>query len=296
MAKAFGYSPGQQDAWSKQIDRWGSVGARSTSTDIPEQVVEFANELQTFPRHLGIHSGGMVICDRPVIEVCPVEWARMPNRTVLQWDKDDCAAVGLVKFDLLGLGMLSALHYALDLIETRRSTWATMPLDDPEVYDMLCRADSVGVFQVESRAQMATLPRLQAPQVLRPGGRGGADPARPDPGRLGAPVHPAQERAGGAVTYPHPLLENALEQDPGVPLFQEQLMQLAIDVAGFDAGRGRPAAPGDGLQAVRRADGRARATGSTRAWRQRHHRRARRRPVSSSSPRSPTTASRRATR
>ncbi len=159
VAKAFGYSPGQQDAWSKQIDRWGSAAVAEVD-DLPEQVVEYANLLQTFPRHLGIHSGGMVICDRPVIEVCPVEWARMDDRSVLQWDKDDCAAVGLVKFDLLGLGMLSALHYAFDMIHSMLDL-STMPLDDPEVYDMLCRADSVGVFQVESRAQMATLPRLQ---------------------------------------------------------------------------------------------------------------------------------------
>jgi error-prone DNA polymerase len=159
VAKAFGYSPGQQDAWSKQIDRWGSA-AVSEVDDLPDHVVTYANLLQTFPRHLGIHSGGMVICDPAVIEVCPVEWARMDNRTVLQWDKDDCAAVGLVKFDLLGLGMLSALHYAFDMIDSELDL-AHMPLDDPEVYEMLCRADSVGVFQVESRAQMATLPRLQ---------------------------------------------------------------------------------------------------------------------------------------
>ncbi len=97
-------------------------------------MVELADELQHFPRHLGIHSGGMVICDRPVIEVCPVEWARMANRTVLQWDKDDCAAVGLVKFDLLGLGMLSALHYALDLIRDHQGQvvdLATMPAGRP---------------------------------------------------------------------------------------------------------------------------------------------------------------------
>src|SRR5438067_11484237 len=115
VAKAFGYSTGQQDAWSKQIDRWGPMSTVDIG-EIPEQVVAYANELQTFPRHLGIHSGGMVICDRPVVEVCPVEHARMKDRTVLQWDKDDCAAVGLVKFDLLGLGMLSALHYAYDMI------------------------------------------------------------------------------------------------------------------------------------------------------------------------------------
>ncbi|AVT32729.1 error-prone DNA polymerase [Plantactinospora sp. BC1] len=233
IAKAFGFSPGQQDAWSKQIDRWGSVAAVDVD-DIPEHVITYANELQTFPRHLGIHSGGMVICDRPVIEVCPVEWGRMPGRTVLQWDKDDCASAGLVKFDLLGLGMLSALHYAYDMIESTLDL-SSMSLDDPEVYDMLCRADSVGVFQVESRAQMATLPRLKPKcfydlvvevALIRPG------PIQ------GGSVHPYIRRKNGLeeVTFPHPLMRNALEKTLGVPLFQEQLMQLAIDLAGFDAG------------------------------------------------------------
>ncbi|MEH1102051.1 error-prone DNA polymerase [Micromonospora sp. CPCC 205561] len=232
VAKAFGFSPGQQDAWSKQIDRWGAVATVDVA-DIPEQVVTYANELQTFPRHLGIHSGGMVICDRPVIEVCPVEWGRMPGRSVLQWDKDDCAAVGLVKFDLLGLGMLSALHYGYDMIGMSLDL-GDMTLDDPEVYDMLCRADSVGVFQVESRAQMATLPRLRPREfydlvvevaLIRPG------PIQ------GGSVHPYIRRKNGQepVTYPHPLMRNALEKTLGVPLFQEQLMQLAIDLAGFDA-------------------------------------------------------------
>ncbi|MFI5933386.1 error-prone DNA polymerase [Actinoplanes sp. NPDC051494] len=231
MAKAFGFSPGQQDAWSKQIDRWGSV-AQLDVEDIPEHVVDFANQVQGFPRHLGIHSGGMVICDRPIIEVCPVEWGRMPGRTVLQWDKDDCAAVELVKFDLLGLGMLSALHYAYDMIESDLDI-GTMRLDDDQVYAMLCRADSVGVFQVESRAQMATLPRLKPREfydlvvevaLIRPG------PIQ------GGSVHPFIRRKNGLeeVTYPHPLMRNALEKTLGVPLFQEQLMQLAIDVAGFD--------------------------------------------------------------
>ncbi|MEV4637266.1 error-prone DNA polymerase [Actinoplanes sp. NPDC049548] len=231
MAKAFGFSPGQQDAWSKQIDRWGSVAAIDVD-DIPEQVVAFANEVQNFPRHLGIHSGGMVICDRPIIEVCPVEWGRMPGRTVLQWDKDDCAAIELVKFDLLGLGMLSALHYAYDMIESDLDI-GTMRLDDPEVYAMLCRADSVGVFQVESRAQMATLPRLKPDKfydlvievaLIRPG------PIQ------GGSVHPYIRRKNGLEepSVPHPLMANALAKTLGVPLFQEQLMQLAIDVAGFD--------------------------------------------------------------
>ncbi len=232
MAKAFGFSPGQQDAWSKQIDRWGSIASLDVE-EIPEQVVRYANQLQTFPRHLGIHSGGMVICDRPVIEVCPVEWARMANRTVLQWDKDDCALINLVKFDLLGLGMLSALHYAFDMIDSALDL-SRMPLDDQEVYGMLCRADSVGVFQVESRAQMATLPRLRPDKfydlvvevaLIRPG------PIQ------GGSVHPYIRRARGQeeITYPHPLARNTLKRTKGVPLFQEQLMQLSMDIAGFTA-------------------------------------------------------------
>jgi error-prone DNA polymerase len=273
IAKAFGFSPGQQDAWSKGIDHWGPLKASVASgsgqpmspdaragrtggvpdAEVPEHVITYANELQSFPRHLGIHSGGMVICDRPVIEVCPVEWARMENRTVLQWDKDDCAATGLVKFDLLGLGMLSALHYAFDMIKAgqtgstqpaegptegspagRNLDLSTLPLDDKEVYKMLCRADSIGVFQVESRAQMATLPRLKPTEfyhlvvevaLIRPG------PIQ------GGSVHPYIRRKNGLekATVPHKLMENALHKTLGVPLFQEQLMQLAIDVAGFDA-------------------------------------------------------------
>jgi error-prone DNA polymerase len=237
IARAFGFSPGQQDAWSKQIDHWYSSPVADVA-GVPEEVVRYADELQTFPRHLGIHSGGMVICDRPVIEVCPVEHARMPDRTVLQWDKDDCAAVDLVKFDLLGLGMLSALRYAFDLLAScqgtrgRRRELATIPREDPEVYEMLCRADSVGVFQVESRAQMATLPRLQPRRfydlvvevaLIRPG------PIQ------GGSVHPYIRRKNGLepADIPHPRMERALRRTEGVPLFQEQLMQLAIDVAGF---------------------------------------------------------------
>ncbi|MEZ5257466.1 MAG: error-prone DNA polymerase [Ilumatobacteraceae bacterium] len=242
MAKALGYAPGQQDAWSKQVDAWGRVEATerqqhldgSPAHDIPADVLALAKQVEDFPRHLGIHSGGMVICDRPVIEVCPVEWARMDRRSVLQWDKDDCAAVGLVKFDLLGLGMLSALHYAVDLIHEFRGIevdLATIP-QEPEVYEMLCRADTVGVFQIESRAQMATLPRLRPRTfydlvvevaLIRPG------PIQ------GGSVHPYIRRRNGKepVTYLHPLLENSLSKTLGVPLFQEQLMQMAIDVAGF---------------------------------------------------------------
>ena len=223
MARALGFSQGQQDAWSKQAE------------DIPESVTDLAAQIADLPRHLGIHSGGMVICDRPIADVCPVEWARMAGRTVLQWDKDDCAAIGLVKFDLLGLGMLSALHYAIDLVAEHKGIevdLAHLDLSDKGVYEMLQRADSVGVFQVESRAQMATLPRLK-PRVfydlvvevalIRPG------PIQ------GGSVHPYIKRRNGLepVIYDHPSMEPALRKTLGVPLFQEQLMQLAVDCAGF---------------------------------------------------------------
>ena len=240
-ARALGYASGQQDAWSKSLDRHESIRSRSQpeagrqdSDFIPEDVLQLASEIENTPRHLGIHSGGMVICDRPIIEVCPVEWARMADRSVLQWDKDDCASVGLVKFDLLGLGMLSALHNAVDLIAGGHDVevdLGALPQED-EVYEMLCRADSIGVFQVESRAQMATLPRLRPRcfydlvvevALIRPG------PIQ------GGSVHPYIRRRNGeeAVTYLHPLLKPALSKTLGIPLFQEQLMQMAIDVAGF---------------------------------------------------------------
>ena len=235
VAKALGFSPGQQDAWSKQIERWhGTEGGDVAG--MPEQVGELANQLLGFPRHLGIHSGGMVICDRPVAEVVPVEWARMDGRTVVQWDKDDCAAAGLVKFDLLGLGMLTALHLMIDLVAEhhgRRVALHELQPVDPEVYAMLARADSVGVFQVESRAQMATLPAAASAQVLRPGRRGRADPARPDPGRLGAPLHPAAQQVRRSGTTTTRCWRTRWRKTLGVPLFQEQLMQVAVDVAGF---------------------------------------------------------------
>ena len=233
MAKALGYSAGQQDAWSKQVERWGGTVA-SADHDIPQSVVDLAEQVLTFPRHLGIHSGGMVLTDRPVGEVCPIEHARMEDRTVLQWDKDDCAWMGLVKFDLLGLGMLAALQYSFDLVaESLGERWSLegIPREEQGVYDMLCRADSIGVFQVESRAQMGTLPRLQPRRfydlvveiaLIRPGPiQGGA-------------VHPYIRRKLGReeVTYLHPKLEPVLERTLGVPLFQEQLMQMAMAVGG----------------------------------------------------------------
>jgi error-prone DNA polymerase len=203
--------------------------------EAPVEVRELAARMQRLPRHLGIHSGGMVICDRPVGEVCPVEWARMPGRTVLQWDKDDCAYAGLVKFDLLGLGMLAALHDCFDLVTKHYGehwTMASIPQEDPAVYQMLGEADTVGVFQVESRAQMATLPRLRPQQfydlvievaLIRPG------PIQ------GGSVHPFLRRHDGLeeATMPHESMRPALGKTLGVPLFQEQMMQLAIDCAGF---------------------------------------------------------------
>lgn len=252
MARALGFSQGQQDAWSKHIE------------DAPEAVIDLATQIKDLPRHMGIHSGGMVICDRPIADVCPVEWARMANRSVLQWDKDDCAAIGLVKFDLLGLGMLSALHYAIDLVAEHKGVevdLAHLDLSDPGVYEMLQRADSVGVFQVESRAQMATLPRLK-PRVfydlvvevalIRPG------PIQ------GGSVHPYIKRRNGLepVVYDHPSMERALRKTLGVPLFQEQLMQLAVDCAGFS--------PAEADQ-LRRAMGSKRSTEKMRRLRDRFY-------------------------
>ena len=223
-ARVLGYSPGVIDAW-----------VRDREACPPEPVQQLAEQLRGQPRHLGIHSGGMVICDRPIADVVPVEWARMEGRSVVQWDKDDCAAAGLVKFDLLGLGMLEAIHHCIDLVyeqHGRRVNLWEIDVAEPEVYEMLARADAVGVFQVESRAQLATLPRLKPREffdlvvevaLIRPG------PIQ------GGSVHPYIRRRNGLepVTYEHPVLEKSLGKTLGIPLFQEQLMQMAVDAAGF---------------------------------------------------------------
>lgn len=223
-ARVLGYSPGVIDAW-----------VRDREACPPEPVRQLAEQLRGQPRHLGIHSGGMVICDRPIADVVPVEWARMEGRSVVQWDKDDCAAAGLVKFDLLGLGMLEAIHHCIDLVyeqHGRRVNLWEIDVAEPEVYEMLARADAVGVFQVESRAQLATLPRLKPREffdlvvevaLIRPG------PIQ------GGSVHPYIRRRNGLepVTYEHPVLEKSLGKTLGIPLFQEQLMQMAVDAAGF---------------------------------------------------------------
>ncbi|MBC7723996.1 MAG: error-prone DNA polymerase, partial [Burkholderiaceae bacterium] len=252
MAKALGHSPGQQDAWSKQVERWGAT-VSSEDHDIPPAVIELAHEVLKFPRHLGIHSGGMVLTDRPVGDVVPIEHARMEKRTVLQWDKDDCAWMGLVKFDLLGLGMLAALQYTFDLVgDALGERWAlsTLPREEAGVYDQLCRADSVGVFQVESRAQMGLLPRLQprrfydlVVQIAM---------VRPGPIQGGA-VHPFVRRKLGEepITYLHPKLVAPLERTLGIPVFQEQLMQMAMAVGGCT---------GEDADLLRRAMGSKRGT------------------------------------
>ena len=247
MARALGYSTGQQDAWSRQVERWGAV-LSSDDHDIPAPVVDLAQQVLTYPRHLGIHSGGMVLTDRPVGEIVPIEHARMENRTVLQWDKDDCAWMGLVKFDLLGLGMLAALQHSFDLMDAHlgeRWELSTLPKEEQATYDMLCRADSIGVFQVESRAQMGLLPRLQPRKfydlvvqiaLVRPGPiQGGA-------------VHPFVRRKLGQepITYDHPKLIGPLERTLGIPVFQEQLMQVAMAVGGCT---------GDDADLLRRAMG-----------------------------------------
>lgn len=230
-AKALGYDTEAQNLFTRGLDRRGQIPEQG-DTPIPPAVRELATRLLRAPRHLGIHSGGMVLTERPVGEVCPIEHARMPGRTVLQWDKDDCASMRLVKFDLLGLGMLSALRTTIDLAAEatgERWTLATLPKEEAGVYDMLCRGDAIGVFQLESRAQLNTLPRLKPRRfydlvieiaLIRPGPlQGGA-------------IHPYLRRRNHEepVTYPHPLLEPVLARTLGVPLFQEQLMQMAQTV------------------------------------------------------------------
>jgi error-prone DNA polymerase len=240
-ARVLGYPQGTCDAWSRRLGPHDPLPKPQSpdqqDAEIPDQVLELAARLRGLPRHLGIHSGGMVIVDRPISQVVPTEWASMPGRSVLQWDKDDCADAKLVKFDLLGLGMLGALHDAFDLVREHHGAEISLqkiPEDRPEVYDMLCDADSVGVFQVESRAQMATLPRLRPRTfydlvvevaIIRPGPiQGGA-------------VHPYLYRRDHpeAAKPPHPILEDVLKRTLGVPLFQEQVMQMAIAAAGFSA-------------------------------------------------------------
>ena len=214
--------------------------------EIAERLYAFCRRIDGFPRHMGIHSGGMVITRDPLIRVAPIEWATMRDRTIIQWDKDDLQELGLIKIDLLGLGMLSLLREAFSLHKRcidRNDEWIhdrplalhTIPADDKATYEMTQRADTIGVFQIESRAQMSMLPRMKPAcfydivmqvAIIRPG---------PIQGDM---IHPFLRRRNGMepVTYPHPKLKPVLERTLGVPLFQEQGMRLAIEAAGFSPG------------------------------------------------------------
>ena len=203
-----------------------------------ERLLQFANEILDFPRHLSIHPGGFLLGHEPVHDMVPIENATMPERTVIQWDKDDVEDLGLFKVDLLGLGGLTQLDLCFRLLREHRGielSMATIPADDAATYEMICNGDTVGVFQIESRAQMAMLPRLRPTKfydlvieisIVRPG---------PITGGM---VHPYLRRRQGEepVEYPHPSLKPVLEKTLGVPLFQEQVMRLAMVAADYTPG------------------------------------------------------------
>ncbi len=257
VGKAFGLAAEQLDRLSSTIIHWETSESSANlieqmgfdpGAERLKQVLALARELEGFPRHLSIHVGGFVLSAEPLSMVAPVEPGRMPERTVVPWDKDDIEALGFFKIDVLGLGMLTAIRKTLGLMHERGDlraaadevfdpieTLARVPAEDPSVYEMVSRSDTVGVFQIESRAQMAMLPRLRPERfydlvievaIVRPG------PIQ------GGMVHPyLRRRAGEApVTFPHPTLEPILERTLGVPLFQEQVMQIAITGAGYSAG------------------------------------------------------------
>jgi error-prone DNA polymerase len=248
VGQALGLPADMRDRLAKLVANWGYQDPEELLTKhLPEagcdpaspRIRRFATlwtRIQDLPRHLGQHSGGMVIAAGRLDDVVPLEPATMPGRVVVQWDKDDCAGLGIVKVDLLGLGMMSVLQDSLTLVrETGGSVdLAQLPPDDPAVYRSLQEADTIGVFQVESRAQMATLPRVRPERfydlvvqvaIIRPG------PI------VGDMVHPYIRRRRGRepVTYPHPSLEPILKRTLGVPLFQEQLLRMAMVTAGFTA-------------------------------------------------------------
>jgi error-prone DNA polymerase len=244
-AKVFGLSPDQTDELIRALrhhrDRERPIdldneGLEGLSLESPRvrQVLELAGRLVGHPRHIGIHPGGMVVSSWPLGEACPVENATMPDRSVLQWDKDDVDHMRMVKIDLLGLGMLQVLQEAREELGKRGIDFdmARLSYAEPAVYDLICAADTVGLFQIESRAQINTLPRMQPRcfhdlvvevSIIRPG------PIQ------GGMVHPYLKRRNGEeeVTYPHPSLEPVLRRTLGVPLFQEQAMKVAVVAAGF---------------------------------------------------------------
>ncbi|MCM2271505.1 MAG: error-prone DNA polymerase, partial [candidate division Zixibacteria bacterium] len=244
VGKALGFSLEEVDKLAKLLDHYtdqSELEERAAEAHLNLQnkrvqlLMDLTRKIKRFPRHLGIHVGGMVITQKPISQIVPVENATMPNRSVIQWDKDDAADMRLIKIDLLGLGMLTLIDIALKLVKQHRGITldpARMTYDDPRVFRLLCSADTVGVFQVESRAQMNTLPRHKPTRfydlvvevaLIRPG---------PIQGDM---VHPYLRRRNGeeAVTYPHPSLKPILERTLGVPLFQEQGMQVAVAAAGF---------------------------------------------------------------
>jgi error-prone DNA polymerase len=246
IGKALGLPADMQDRLARLVENWGyqdpqavltrHLAEAGCDTSHP-RIRKFAalwTRVQDLPRHLGQHSGGMVIAAGRLDDVVPLEPATMPGRVVVQWDKDDCAGLGIVKVDLLGLRMMSVLQESIALVSETGGTvdLAHLPADDPTVYRMLQRADTIGVFQVESRAQMATLPRIHPERfydlvvqiaIIRPG------PI------VGDMVHPYVRRRRGRepVSYAHPTLEPILARTLGVPLFQEQLLRMAMVAAGF---------------------------------------------------------------
>ncbi len=247
VGKALGLSLDRVDALAKNTDWRGHQGVsadrcRQSGIDpasrLGRQLSALVEQLLGFPRHLSQHVGGMVITQGPLCQMVPIENAAMPDRTVIQWDKDDLETLGILKVDCLCLGMLTAIHKCFDVLQAhtgRQLTIADIPADDPAVYDMICRADTIGVFQIESRAQMSMLPRLRPRRlydlvievaIVRPG---------PIQGKM---VHPYLRRRCGeeAATYPNDEIRSVLQRTLGVPLFQEQAMQLAVVAAGFSPG------------------------------------------------------------
>jgi error-prone DNA polymerase len=226
--------------WDRQILNPGLLTEMGFSADNPliKRLITLVEMLIGFPRHLSQHVGGFVISAGPLTQLVPIENAAMEERTVIQWEKDDIEALGLLKVDVLALGMLTAIRKAMGYIgssQRRELTLADIPAEDPKVYEMMCRADTVGVFQIESRAQMSMLPRLQPRNyydlviqiaIVRPG---------PIQGDM---VHPYLLRRSGKspVTYPSEAIRSVLERTLGVPIFQEQVMQIAMVAAGFSAG------------------------------------------------------------
>ncbi len=247
VGKALGLGEYQVDALAKSLQWWDGgeidperlrdIGLAANSPLII-QFLRLVRSLMGFPRHLSQHVGGFVISQGPLCRLVPIENAAMPERTVIQWDKNDLEELGLLKVDVLGLGMLSAIRRSFELIKTfygKSMSMADVPAEDPAVYDMICAADTMGVFQIESRAQMAMLPRLKPRcyydlvievAIIRPG---------PIQGDM---VHPYLRRRNGEepVAYPSAAVEEVLQRTLGVPIFQEQVMQLAIVAAGFSAG------------------------------------------------------------